>query len=143
MEQLFNEIQRVAAEGMPQLLLVDEDYGQLETAEETYPVTFPCVLINIRDIEWTSIVGDSQRGTATIGVKLCLDCYDDTHYTSGTAHKVAERVGQFRTLNGLISNLRIEGFTSLVRKSSRWYSLPGNIKVYESLYECVFFEEPS
>lgn len=64
MEQLFNEIQRVAAEGMPQLLLVDEDYGQLETAEETYPVTFPCVLINIRDIEPQTLVSgriDNQK----------------------------------------------------------------------------------
>lgn len=30
---------------MPELSLVDEDYGQLNTAEDIYPVTFPAVLI--------------------------------------------------------------------------------------------------
>ena len=32
---------------MPELSLIDEDYGQLEMGaeEDQYPVTFPCVLI--------------------------------------------------------------------------------------------------
>ena len=45
MEELFNLIQTAVADGMLELTLVDEDYGQLQTDEDTYPVTFPCVLI--------------------------------------------------------------------------------------------------
>ena len=38
MEELFNLIQSAIAEDMPELALVDEDYGQLQTSEDTYPV---------------------------------------------------------------------------------------------------------
>ena len=46
MEQLFYSIQQHIAANMPVLSTIDEDYGQLQTDEDTYPVTFPCVLIN-------------------------------------------------------------------------------------------------
>ena len=143
MEHLFNIIQTASAEGMPGLTLVDEDYGQLQTNEETYPVTFPCVLIGVQGIDWQTITDDYQRGTATIVTKLCIDCYDDTHYTSGTADKVSERIGQFKQLHDIVRLLESDNATPLERTSSRWYSLPGAIKVYESTYECMIDEEPA
>ena len=143
MEHLFNIIQTAIAEGMPGLTLVDEDYGQLQTNEETYPVTFPCVLIGVQGIDWQTITDDYQRGTATIVTKLCIDFYDDTHYTSGTADKVSERIGQFKQLHDIVRLLESDNATPLERTSSRWYSLPGAIKVYESTYECMIDEEPA
>lgn len=85
MEDLFNEIQTAIAENMPSVSLVDEDYGQLQTEEDHYPVTFPAVLINMEGVAWETITDEYLRGTFTITIKLCLDCYDDTHYTSGVA----------------------------------------------------------
>lgn len=143
MEHLFNTIQTAIADGMPDLTLVDEDYGQLQTDEETYPVTFPCVLIGIDGIGWETVCDDYQRGTATFTVKLCIDCYDDTHYTSGTAGKVAERIARFKQLHDIVRHVDPENATPLERTSSRWYSLPGAIKVYESTYECIVDEEPA
>ena len=49
MEDIFLAIQERIALKMPELSLVDEDYGQLVTEEDTYPVTFPCVLISTID----------------------------------------------------------------------------------------------
>ena len=143
MEHLFNIIQTAIAEGMPGLTLVDEDYGQLQTNEETYPVTFPCVLIGVQGIDWQTITDDYQRGTATIVTKLCIDCYDDTHYTSGTADKVSERIGQFKQLHDIVRLLESDNATPLERTSSRWNSLPGAIKEYESTYECMIDAEPA
>lgn len=143
MEHLFNTIQEAIAEGMPLLTLVDEDYGQLQTDEDTYPVTFPCVLVGIEGINWQTICDDYQRGTATFSVKLCIDCYDDTHYASGTAGKVAGRIALFKQLHDIVRRVDPEGATPLERVSSRWYSLPGAIKVYESTYECIVDEEPA
>ena len=40
MEELFNLIQTAVADGMLELTLVDEDYGQLQTDEDTYPVSY-------------------------------------------------------------------------------------------------------
>ncbi len=143
MEHLFNTIQTAIAEGMPDLTLVDEDYGQLQTEEDTYPVTFPCVLIGIEGIRWETLCDDYQRGTATIVTRLCIDCYDDTHYTSGTADKVAGRIDRFKRLHDIVRLLDPAGATPLERTSSRWFSLPGAIKVYESTYECIIDEEPA
>lgn len=41
-------------EAMPDLLLVDEDYGQLDmidSEQDTYPLTMPAVLINADAVE--------------------------------------------------------------------------------------------
>ena len=63
MEDLFNEIQTAIAENMPSVSLVDEDYGQLQTEEDHYPVTFPAVLINMEGVAWETITDEYQRGT--------------------------------------------------------------------------------
>ena len=66
MEQLFYSIQQHIAANMPVLSTIDEDYGQLQTDEDTYPVTFPCVLINAEQTDWESLSGGVQRGKCTV-----------------------------------------------------------------------------
>jgi hypothetical protein len=50
MDEIFIAIMEQIAQEMPELSLIDEDYGQLEMGaeEDQYPVTFPCVLIGIQ-----------------------------------------------------------------------------------------------
>ena len=122
MEELFNLIQTAVADGMLELTLVDEDYGQLQTDEDTYPVTFPCVLISVDKVDWETVTDDYQRGTAG---------------------KVAERIAMFKRLHEIVRHVESEKATELERTGSRWYSLPGAIKVYESTYECIMDEEPA
>ena len=57
MGDIFIAIMEKIAEAMPQLALIDEDYGQLEGREdmETYPVTFPAVLIGYADSDWKDL----------------------------------------------------------------------------------------
>ena len=47
MEEIFINIMERIAEGMPELSLIDEDYGQLEMSaeEDRYPVTFSSALM--------------------------------------------------------------------------------------------------
>mgnify|MGYP003390433966 CR=1 FL=1 len=89
MEELFIKILQLITEEMPELSLVDEDYGQLETEEDTYPVTFPCVLIGNVEADWNDIGMGTQKGVVKMSARLAIDCYDDTHYGSGTEDKVA------------------------------------------------------
>jgi len=140
MEQLFNDIQKRIADNFPQLSLIDEDYGQLEaieTEEDTYPVTFPCVLISISEVIWEQLGGESQRGTASITVRLAIDCYDDTHYGSGTEEKAADRKAFANGIHRKLQCFRSGNCTPLIRKKSSDYSRPHGIKVYETLYQCV------
>ena len=60
MEEIFTSILNLISREIPELSLVDEDYGQLETAEDTYPVTFPCALIGNMEADW----GRSGHGCA-------------------------------------------------------------------------------
>lgn len=144
MEELFNDIQQHIADGMPVLSLVDENYGQLQTDEDTYPVTFPCVLIDAPVIEWENLNNRSQNGRCTITVTLAIDCYDDTHFGSGTEGKVAERQRLASELNGLLHLQKPQGATGpMIRKKSRNYNLPGGVKAYEMVYEVMVIDTVS
>jgi hypothetical protein len=140
METLFNDIQKHVGDNFPELSLIDEDYGQLEaieTSEDTYPVTFPCVLISIPEVDWRNLGGRSQQGTAQVSVRLAIDCYDDAHYGSGTEDKVIDRLQFAKSVHRKLQGFRSGTSTPLIRRKTHNYSRPHAIKVYESIYECV------
>lgn len=94
MEHLLNDIIELIGNNMPDIRTVDEDYGQLEMLDDSrdsYPLIFPAVLIDAPETSWESIGGLSQKGLCTVSVRLCIDCYDDTHYNSGTTGKILSR----------------------------------------------------
>ena len=92
MEEIITSILNLINREMPELSLVDEDYGQLETEEDTYPVIFPCALIGNMEADWEDIGLGAQKGIVTFTARLAIDCYNDTHIGSGTTEKVAERL---------------------------------------------------
>lgn len=137
MDEIFINIMERIAACMPDLSLIDEDYGQLEMSAEddSYPVTFPCVLIGNIDADWRDLGLGNQKGAALITVRLALDCYDDSSFGSGTYDKVRDRrqmdLKLYKTLNRFKS---ARCATPLVRVKSRDYVLPGYIKVFETSY---------
>lgn len=73
-----------------------------------------------------------QRGTVFFSVRLAVDCYDDTHYGSGTESKVAERLLMANRVYAALQGFRPNNsMTALVRTKSRFYSLPAGVKAYE------------
>lgn len=143
METILTNMLRHIAQQMPQLSLVDEDYGQLETQEDTYPVTFPCVLVGNFETDWTDLgYSGSQKGTAQVVVRLAVDCYDDTHIGSGTEERITERQLMAKQLyHALQMEIFADGMGPLSRIKSRDYSLAHGIKVYEQVYQMEYHEE--
>ncbi|MBT9921329.1 MULTISPECIES: hypothetical protein [Bacteroides] len=144
MEEIFIAIMEHIAETMPELSYIDEDYGQLEPTEDqdSYPVTFPCVLIGNTESDWNDIGYGVQKSESLVTVRLAIDCYDDTHYTSGTYQKVRERQLKAKELYKALQGFQCaEEVTPLVRVKSRDYSLPGNIKVYETMFSFTLHDE--
>ncbi len=125
---------------MPELSLVDEDYGQLNTHQDTYPVTFPAALIQVEEINWQDIGGGKQKGNAQIRVKLAIDCYHDTHHSSGTADDAATRMLLYKKMHKQLNMFKGKNFAPLKRTKSVFYSMPGGIKVYEAIYTSVMFD---
>ena len=138
MESLLENLVRLIGDNMPGIKVVDEDYGQLEALDQEnrdmYPLTFPAVLIDAPDVSWSNIGGLSQKGVATVRVRLVIDCYDDTHYTSGTVEKISGREKVRRQLHKLLQGHHIGEHSALIRTSSRFYTFNHGIKVYESTY---------
>lgn len=135
-EILINIMERIAAE-MPELSMLDEDYGQLEMSAEddSYPVTFPCVLVGNIATDWRDQGLGCQKGAALVTVRLAIDCYDDTHYSSGTYDRVRERrQSDLRLYKALNRFKSAQCATPLVRVKSRDYTLPGFIKVFETTF---------
>lgn len=134
---LYHLIDHIKKE-MPELSLVDEDYGQLEAIDkvdmDTYPVTFPCVLIDNPETDWENLAGKSQKGKAKIGVRLVMDCYDDTHYGSGTMEAILERSEMVDRLHHSMQCFRPVEDGELIREKSKFYTWSHGIKVYEMLY---------
>lgn len=143
METLLAELVKHIGSSMPELALVDEDYGQLEMIDQqdrdTYPVVFPCVLVDVPDTAWSNVSAPDQRGTAQVRVKLAIDCYDDTHYTSGTIDKVKEREALRKEIHTLCQGWS-HGGQQLVRTSSRRYTANHGVKVYEEYYDIAVSE---
>ena len=144
MESLLTDLINLITENMPELKVVDEDYGQLEALEQEnqdqYPLTFPAVLIDASSVEWSNIGGPNQKGTATVRVRLIIDCYDDTHGTSGTTHLITLREEKRRELHKLLQRHRIGEDSALIRTNSRFYTANHGIKVYESTYTATVTE---
>lgn len=136
-------IDHIAAE-LPELQTVDEDYGQMEALKDpnidTYPISFPAVLIDAPDVQWTNISEGSQKGTCRVKVRLIIDCYDDTHAGSGTTWMAQERAEMKRKLFLALNKMRPDGDGGLTRESSRDYTWSFGLKVYETTYTCVVTE---
>ena len=144
MEKLLQDLINLFGQMMPELSTIDEDYGQLEMINQenrdTYPLTYPALLIDAPDVSWSNIEGLSQKGTATIRARLIIDCYDDTHYGSTTTSRISERAAMRRKVHKLLQGYRVNGETELIRTNSRFYTWDHGIKVYEQTYSCVVTE---
>lgn len=133
------------ASEMPELMLVDEDYGQLENLDDEgrqmYPLTYPAVIIEPSRVDWGHIQGDSQKGEATLRVRLIIDCYDDTHSGSGTREYIRQREEMRHKLHSLLEGYRPLDDGGLMRKTSTFFTFNHGIKVYESTYSCAVTEK--
>lgn len=131
-------------EQMPELSMVDEDYGQLENLEDDnrdmYPITFPAVLVENTETEWSNLAGRSQKGDAMFRVRLIIDCYDDTHAECGTQYAVEEREEMRSRLHNILQGHRPTDDGVLIRKRSKFFTWYHGIKVYETTYACVVTE---
>ena len=144
MEYLVCNLIEHISKNMPGLSVVDEDYGQLEALDndsvDMYPLTFPAVLIETPETEWGDIADGGQKGTCTVRLRLVIDCYDDTHASSGTVAAVGARNALRHSLHALLQGFRPCGDGALMRTKSKFFTWNHGIKVYESTYSLAVSE---
>ncbi len=127
---------------LPELIYIDEDFGQLDIyADKSNPVTYPCVLIEVEEVGWNELSPKEQSGSANIAIRLVIDCYDDTHYGSGTESKIKERFAMCKRLQSALQGEAVdERMDYFTRIKSRNYTIGGGLKIYESNYQFDFHD---
>lgn len=142
MDDIILTLMELLKSNIPELTYIDEDYGQLESPDEDgYPLTFPAVLIENPEADWDSIGGRVQNGSIIINIKLAMDCYDDTHYGSGTEDKIKERYALNQKIYQLLQSISlVDNMDGLDRIKSKSYTLAGGIKVYETIFRCDYHD---
>lgn len=136
MQTLANLITHISL-NMPELSYVDEDYGQLEALNndtDTYPLTFPSVLVNIDNIEWSNTADGEQIGQGSVRVRLLIGCYDDMHAGSGTTNKAADRQAVVHRLHSILEGFRPNDEGALSRSRTVPSVGPHGIKIYDQYY---------
>lgn len=148
MNTVINQLIDRLAERVPELRLIDEDYGQLETPpHDQYPLFSPCVLIGAVECDWSdmgALPGKTQRGTARLVVRLAIDCYDDTHAGSGTTDRIAGRNSLNRRVIAAVQGFRPRGAVGpMTRSRSAAQTTPYNFKVYETEFSWPVMDDPA
>ena len=137
MESMKLALMKRIKEAMPEVA-VDEDYGQLESQDDQYPVVFPCVLIEMSETEWTTecLLPVLQKGVTSVTLRLAINCYDDTHYGSTTEERIADRETMRDQLFKAVQGVRFRPEISpLDRRRSNEYTLEGGVKVYKLTFQ--------
>lgn len=124
MERLILSIEKQLKAQVTALQTIDEDYGQLQTEEDTYPVLFPCALIMVESIDWQTMGSQRQIGNAIVQITIAVDSYDDTHEGSGTNEKMVANNLVVRDCNKALT-----GFAGKIIEVDREYD-EGEAKEY-------------
>ena len=136
---LANIIQYLADTFGSEISYIDEDYGQLEALDseqtDSYPVTFPAILINEEATDWSNISELAQEGITSIRVRLVINCYDDTHASAPLAkERAAERMSFVHRLHCTLQGFRPNDLGSLIRYRSGASNWRHGIKLYDLYY---------
>ena len=130
METIYFKIAERINQCLTGIALIDEDTGQLQPAEgDAYPLTFPCVLISIPTIDWSTTSNGAQVGEAFFTVKLAFDCYDDIHLSSDPWPSIVAR-DEKNTLLCLALPRHVIGNSPLIGSQIRQIPKKGIIKGY-------------
>ncbi len=87
-------------------LWIDLEAGQIDMLDESYPVQFPAIFIDLANCQWNNLGQGHQQGEITIGIRLALDIYADFHAGSPT---LADAAQQLKLLNEVHAALHTFG----------------------------------
>ncbi|MEG0807646.1 MAG: hypothetical protein RR410_04765 [Alistipes sp.] len=142
MEDLYVKIRERLTQELPEVSFIDEDCGQLVENEEGYPVTFPCVLIDVVTVDWQQNNGGTLRGRGSVIVKLAFDCYEDTHSGAYTDTELGRRMKLEQRLRQALHRYCFGAdYSPMLLTQSRFYTLYGLKKVYESTFSINLTED--
>jgi len=133
MDELIQDFQTQLKAQVPELLYIDEDWGQLDYYDKFPPVKFPCALIDIQSGQFTNDGKLQQRGVLTVAVKLYLLRLSNTSNGAPQSQKNEAKKGWqvYRKVNQALhgQSFLSEGFATPIRQSMQ------RVKRSDGIYE--------
>lgn len=133
MANIIQDFQKQMEAKVPELLYIDEDWGQLDYYDKFPPVKFPCALVDIQNGQFSNDGELQQRGTLTIVVKLYLLKLSNTSNNAPQSQKDEAKKGWhiYEKLNKALhgQNFLQRGFATPIRQSMQ------RVKRTDGIYE--------
>ena len=145
MKNLLEKLQLRLAE-IPQLKYIDENWGQLDYYSPNMPVQYPCVLIDIGQVQYSNLGKDltktpQQRQIAQVQIKITIANMRLTNTSLLAPRRQKEDAWSIWTLIEMIHQ-KIHGIsllpnvTPLIRTSQNRTLRDDGIQEYEVYYSC-------
>ena len=120
---------------------IDLECGQLEIPTETYPITFPCALIDFPSAETQDETLGNQQALPSIQIRVGIDLYEDLHMAEGNAAPdratAIKRISLITKVHKVLQGYEEDFFTPLSRTGIQTERRDDGIKVFALQYSCA------
>jgi len=140
-DMLYKDVSDRLTEKVTALRWVDLEYGQLEIPEETYPLQFPCALIDFPQMDFENELEGNQQASIMIQIRIGLDLYEDFHVVDGVEspdlETALDRLKIITDVHKALHRFETDYATGLMRVSIQTERRDDGIKVIALYYACM------
>jgi hypothetical protein len=137
---MFTEIMARLEAEVPEVRYINQDLGQLENYTDRPAVSFPCILIDFEDFDFSDMAENTQMGEGTILIKVAMNPFSDS--SSLTEQAVRVKALNYNEIcwkaHKALQGWQGESFGALMRTADKKVPREDALRVRETLYSCVF-----
>lgn len=139
---IFIEIMARLKQQVPELRYINADLGQLENYTDRPAVSFPCVLIDFEDFDFSDANAGIQIGEGEILIRIADNPFSDSSSLTETA--VRQKALKYNEIvwkvNKALHGWSGESFGALMRKADKKVPREDSIRLRETSYVTVFYD---
>lgn len=141
-EILTNVLDRLAGT-VPELMYIDENWGQLDFYKPNAPVKYPAAVIDFEKVYWENMGDLTQNATAVITINIATLRLSGS--SSGvTSQRRAEAFEIYDIIDKVVHSLHgwapVETCSCLVRSETTKMGVVDGIKKYQLRFSCQIYD---
>lgn len=140
--KIFIEIMARIKDRVPEIRYINQDIGQLDNYTDRPAVSWPCILIEFEDFNFSDANAGIQIGEGALMIRLAHNPFSDS--SSLTENAVREKALQYNELsykvNQALHGWSGESFGALMRSADNKIPREDGIRLREITYTTVFYD---
>lgn len=137
-EKLYLDVSQRLGDLIEELRWIELEAGQLEIPEESYPVQFPCALIDFPTMECQDETLGNQQAIIMLQIRIGIDLYEDLQMIDGNRTSdtgtAVKRLSLITAVHAALQLFETEYSTPLTRAGVTIERRDDGIKVFSLLY---------